>query len=79
MRTLKFQDMEKEVNVHWRELISGPGWGWGLLSAQMMRLMMCFDIFLEALGCAATALAEFNMDTHRLFFRPVKCVSHNII
>ncbi|XP_059480188.1 THO complex subunit 5 homolog [Neocloeon triangulifer] len=66
------RDMEKEVNVHWRELIAGPGWGWGLLSAQMMRLMVCFDVFLEALGCAGTAPPEFSMDTHRLFFRPVK-------
>ncbi|CAB3370112.1 Hypothetical predicted protein [Cloeon dipterum] len=72
------RDMEKEVNVHWRELITEPGWVWGLLSAQMMRVMVCFDVFLEALGCAGTAPPEFSMDTHRMFFRPVKGRSRSL-
>jgi len=40
-------DLEQEVNVHWEELLaSGPSYL--LLSNQMQRLLMCFDVYLES-------------------------------
>ncbi|XP_071445932.1 THO complex subunit 5 homolog A isoform X2 [Hetaerina americana] len=59
------RDMEAEVNVHWRELAKGRGWGWGLLAAQFLRLISCLDIHLEA-----SAPNEFPRD--KVFFKPVR-------
>ncbi|KAF4520122.1 hypothetical protein B566_EDAN010278 [Ephemera danica] len=64
------RDMEREVNVHWRELISEPGWSWGLLSAQMYRLMACLDVYLEATCTRSVLPAEFPKE--RIFFSPVR-------
>lgn len=62
--------MEREVNVYWRELATEPGWGWGLLAAQIHPIMACLDIYLEAMGCIGVAPAEFPRE--KMFFRSVR-------
>ena len=42
------RDMEREVNVYFKELMVGPGWTQTLLAAQVTRLLYCFDVYLEA-------------------------------
>lgn len=42
------RDMEREVNVHFKELLAGPNWIQSLLIAQVNRLLYCFDVYLEA-------------------------------
>ncbi|KAK3083868.1 hypothetical protein FSP39_004365 [Pinctada imbricata] len=43
------QEMEEEINVHYDELILGKSHD-VILSNQMQRLMMCFDVYLETEG-----------------------------
>ncbi|XP_047120063.1 THO complex subunit 5 homolog [Schistocerca piceifrons] len=64
------RDMEKELNTHWMELIQGRSWGQTLLMCQIMRLMSCFDVFLEASGATGIAPPEFPRD--KIFLKPVK-------
>ncbi|KAG8225852.1 hypothetical protein J437_LFUL004782 [Ladona fulva] len=59
------RDMEAEVNIHWKELAKGHGWGQGLLAAQFRRLISCLDIYLEA-----TAPNEFPRE--KTFFKPFR-------
>lgn len=42
------QDMEREVNVHYKELMLGPNWIETFFVAQVTRLLYCFDVYLEA-------------------------------
>ncbi|CAG2061275.1 unnamed protein product, partial [Timema podura] len=66
------QDMEREMNVYWMELVKdlGHGWGSSLLVAQMNKLMSCLDLYLEAAGSTGIAPAEFSRE--RIFFKPVR-------
>ncbi|KAK3919163.1 THO complex subunit 5-like protein [Frankliniella fusca] len=42
------RDIEKEINVHYKELIVGQNSIETLLIAQVTRLLYCFDVYLEA-------------------------------
>ncbi|KAE8748894.1 hypothetical protein FOCC_FOCC004299 [Frankliniella occidentalis] len=42
------RDIEKEINVHYKELIVGQNCIETLLLAQVTRLLYCFDVYLEA-------------------------------
>ena len=67
------QDMECELNVYWKELVEGVGWGNTLLAAQLFRLMACLDVFLESAGATGISPAEFPRD--KIFFQPVRLVT----
>ena len=43
------QDLESELNLHYDELITEKSRDY-LLSNQLQRLLMCFDVFLETKG-----------------------------
>ncbi|KAK7863751.1 hypothetical protein R5R35_011154 [Gryllus longicercus] len=64
------RDMEVELNVHWRELVLGAGWGHTLLACQLMRLMVCLDIFLETSDATGRNPQEFSRD--KIFIKPVR-------
>jgi THO complex subunit 5 len=64
------RDMERELNVHWMELVDGVGWGNTLLAAQLLRMMACLDVFLESAGSVGVAPPEFPRD--KIFFQPVR-------
>ncbi|XP_063225197.1 THO complex subunit 5 homolog [Bacillus rossius redtenbacheri] len=66
------RDMEREVNVHWTELVRALGRGWSerLLTAQVIVLLCCFDLYLESEGATGVAPTEFPRD--KIFFKPVK-------
>jgi len=64
--------MERELNVHWMELVGGVGWGNTFLAAQLLRLMACLDVFLESAGATGISPPEFSRD--KIFFQPVRCV-----
>jgi hypothetical protein len=68
--------MERELNVHWLELVDGVGWGNTLLAAQLLRLMACLDVFLESAGSIGIAPPEFPRD--KIFFQPVRLVTHSV-
>jgi hypothetical protein len=62
--------MERELNVHWMELVVGVGWGNNLLAAQLLQLMACLDVFLESAGATGISPPEFPRD--KIFFKPVR-------
>lgn len=41
-----FQELEEEVNIHYEELTSNKSHA-QLLTNQLQRLVMCFDVYLE--------------------------------
>lgn len=69
--------MERELNVHWMELVGGVGWGNTLLAAQLLQLMACLDVFLESAGSTGISPLEFPRD--KIFFRPVRLVHVNLV
>ncbi|XP_068085628.1 THO complex subunit 5 homolog [Anabrus simplex] len=64
------RDMERELNVHWKELVQTLGWGHALLACQLMRLMACVDVFLESSGATGISPPEFPRD--KIFIKPVR-------
>ncbi|PSN46673.1 THO complex subunit 5 [Blattella germanica] len=65
------RDMERELNVHWMELVGGVGWGNTLLASQLFRLMACLDVFLESTA-AATGVSPPEFPRDKIFFQPVR-------
>lgn len=57
--------MEREVNVFCKELCSTSKYAPWILTAQLLQLMTCFDIFLESSGNS-----EFPRE--KIFLRPVR-------
>ena len=56
-----FQDMEAEVNVHYSELINSKSCD-QLLTNQVQRLMMCFDVYLETDETTQEGPVEFGKE-----------------
>ncbi|KAK9504692.1 hypothetical protein O3M35_010964 [Rhynocoris fuscipes] len=59
-------DIEREVNCYWKELVSNSGWAHTLLTLQMHRVMICFDILLECLDPQ-----QFSAEK-KTFFHPLR-------
>ena len=62
--------MESEVNVHWPELASNRSDKLQIISLQLYRLAMCFDIYTEAISCLCTTDQMFHKE--KIFFRPAR-------
>lgn len=63
------REMEREINVHWMELVpKGQTWN-NILVNQVQRLLMCFDVYLESetIDAAVEGPAEFSKE--KVFFR----------
>ncbi|KAI5719144.1 hypothetical protein M8J76_005784 [Diaphorina citri] len=72
------RDIEKELNVYWKELCSNEG-GESVLRAQIECLACCFDIYLECLGTKEFPRKKFFTKSARGRTRalPYKCSSRS--
>lgn len=59
-------DIEREVNSYWKELVTDGGWAHTLLTLQMHRIMVCFDILLECIDPQ-----QFSAEK-KTFFHPLR-------
>ncbi|XP_069163548.1 THO complex subunit 5 homolog B [Procambarus clarkii] len=69
----QLRHMEKEVNVHWDELVSSRSDRLHLLPLILYRLAVCLDVYTEAYSAHADARgpdAQFHKE--KIFFRPAR-------
>ena len=65
---LILQDMEAEVNLYYDELFTAKSHDY-LLSNQLQRLLMCFDVFLETKGEGEGAEGPSEFAREKMFIR----------
>ncbi|XP_037790069.1 THO complex subunit 5 homolog [Penaeus monodon] len=69
----QLRQMEKEVNVHWDELVSTRNEQLHLLPLLLYRLAVCLDVFTEAYSAHADAhKPDSQFHKEKIFFRPAR-------
>lgn len=68
---LTSQDIEKEVNFYWEELIV-HGSRYRLLANQIQRLLMCFDVYVEAEAVSETVEGPQEFPKEKVFFQQTR-------
>ena len=67
------QQMEKEVNVHWDELVSCRSDRLQLLPLLLYRLAVCLDVFTEASSAHTDPDGPgSHFHKEKIFFRPAR-------
>lgn len=65
--------MEEEVNVHHEELMNSKSCD-TVLSNQMQRLLMCFDIYLETEAAGSEEEGPMEISKEKIYNRMLRCV-----
>ncbi|XP_069986129.1 THO complex subunit 5 homolog [Penaeus vannamei] len=69
----QLRQMEKEVNVHWDELVTTRNEQLHLLPLLLYRLAVCLDVFTEAYSAHADAhKPDSQFHKEKIFFRPAR-------
>ncbi|KAK4314017.1 hypothetical protein Pmani_014680 [Petrolisthes manimaculis] len=69
----QLRQMEREVNVHWDELVSCRSEKLHLLPLMLYRLAVCLDVFTEAYSAHADAgKPDSHFHKEKIFFRPAR-------
>ena len=67
------QEMEEEVNVHHEELMKTKSCD-TILSNQVQRLLMCFDIYLETEAAGSEEEGPMEISKEKIYNRMLRCV-----
>ena len=72
--TCVLQDMEAEVNIHYKDLVNDRSRE-ELLSNQLQRLLMCFDVYLETQCEVSGTEGPVEFAREKIFPRVCRCAT----